>query len=289
MKAVFFVFLAGCNFFITLSQGQSKDGSFTIEKRHFLPKEISESSGLFLYNNLVWTFNDSDGKPELYGFNLKTDTIEQIITLKNTLNHDWEEVTQDDRYIYVGDFGNNLGKRDTLLIYKIDKQKIPIRKHVQVDVKRIYFTYPGYKPARIPSSFSAFDCEAFIEKGDSLYLFSKDWTSGTCTIYAIPKLPGNYMARKIKTFNSNGLVTGASFVKNQLIIIGYNNFVPFIMNFPNVTSLAGISEKSAQRIEFEKLATYQTEGIAILNPRHILISCEKTRVPAQIIEITLNK
>jgi hypothetical protein len=259
---------------------------YSVEKRHILPETIQETSGIIRYNNLIWTFNDSGGKPEIYGFNLSNDSIAQTIRVKDAINEDWEDIAQDENYIYLGDFGNNQGARDSLVVYKIAKAAIPQHGNASVTSEKIVFSYPGYEPVKVPTSWSAFDCEAFVVSKETLFLFSKDWTNGTSTVYSLPAKAGKYQAKKLNKWNTEGLVTGADLQDNKLILIGYSSFVPFIVQFP-AGDVRSISYKSGKRYDLTELSTYQTEGICY-DGKNILISSEKTRSPAQIIELKLN-
>lgn len=267
------------------SEPENPPAKCVIIERHILPEKLNETSGLISYNNLIWTFNDSGGKPELYGYSLANDSIHQTITIKNAVNFDWEDIAQDENYIYVGDFGNNMGTRDSLIIYKISKSSVPKIGNANINADKIIFKYPSYTPSVFPVSWSAYDCEALIAKGDSLFVFTKDWTNGTTSIYSLPKNNGQYIARKSGTFNSQGLVTGGEYFNNELILIGYKSFIPFIWYFKN-PDFNTINESEGTRIELSDLATYQTEGICFDGNR-ILISSEETRSPAQIIQISL--
>lgn len=265
---------------------QESATAYSLGKRHMLPAEVRETSGLIKHNGLVWTFNDSGGKPQIYGINLSNDSLEQTITLKNAINEDWEDITQDNSFIYIGDFGNNQGTRDSLVIYKIPKESLPQKGNQDINAERIVFSYPGYKPVSLAVSMSPYDCEAFVVVKENIYLFSKNWLDGTSTIYSLPKTRGKYVAKKITTLNTQGLVTGASFQDNKLALIGYSSFVPFILKY-TVSSMDKITDSQATRYDLDKIATYQTEGICFDDSK-ILISSEQTRSPAQIIEVILH-
>ena len=86
-----------------------------------LPENVLESSGLIYYNNRLITHNDSGNSPQLYELDSLGSQIFRTITINNATNIDWEDITQDDTYIYVGDFGNNSGNRQDLRIYRIKK------------------------------------------------------------------------------------------------------------------------------------------------------------------------
>lgn len=86
-----------------------------------LSNTLAETSGLIFWNNLVWTHNDSDDV-NVYGLDTLNGGILQTQPLTGSLNTDWEEVSQDSDYLYVGDFGNNgNGNRTDLKILKISK------------------------------------------------------------------------------------------------------------------------------------------------------------------------
>lgn len=290
MNINYLVFI--CFFFATLSascqpSNDSATKQYSILRRHFLPEKLMETSGLIEFNGKVWSFNDSGGSPEIYAFSLTSDSILQTIALKNAINKDWEDIAQDDKYIYIGDFGNNLGTRDSLIIYKISKLLIPTNGNAEILPEIITYRYPEYTANKFPLTFSAFDCEALIALGDSLVVFTKDWTSGMSTIYSIPKNQGNYIARRLNTFNTQGLITGADVLGNKLVLIGYSNFMPFVWIFSTPQNMAALREKNGTRIELTALETYQTEGICVIDDYSFLISSEKTRSPAQIIELSL--
>ena len=83
-----------------------------------LSKLIDETSGLEILDNQFITHNDSGGEPKLYYLNKKGKIIsERKIT--GVKNNDWEDITQDDKFIYVADMGNNYDTRKNLCVIKI--------------------------------------------------------------------------------------------------------------------------------------------------------------------------
>ena len=71
-----------------------------------LGESLSETSGLIIWEGLGWTHNDNTDT-RLYGLDLSDARIEENINLPGVENLDWEEISQDSSFIYVGDFGNN--------------------------------------------------------------------------------------------------------------------------------------------------------------------------------------
>ena len=97
-----------------------------IIKTIVLPKTINETSGLEFYNNNFITHNDSGDGPSLYVFNESGSLIETIDLSKDSNfeieNNDWEDVSSDDKYLFVADTGNNFGNRSNLNIIRVSKE-----------------------------------------------------------------------------------------------------------------------------------------------------------------------
>ena len=151
-----------------------------------LSDSINETSGLIVFDNLLWTHNDDHDKT-IYGLD-SLGKIKKKITLENVTNHDWEEISQDSTHIYIGDFGNNYsGNRTDLNILKIEKKSFLAQNPI---IEKISFNYSDQTDllAQKPNT-TDFDCEAFIVSKDSIYLFSKQWKSSKTNIYVYPNNP----------------------------------------------------------------------------------------------------
>lgn len=240
---------------------------------------LSESSGLIWFNRKFWTFNDNGGGPVLYGFDPDSSNRVQAITVTNARNVDWEEVTQDQNFIYIGDFGNNLGNRQDLKIYKIKKTNIPGNgQDASVTATEISFSFANQKKFSPALWHARYDCEAMASWGDSLIIFTKDWERETSQYYLIPKKPGKYNLFPAGTFPARGLVTGATYVSSRhlLVLCGYEDFVPFVwFVFPN--NPTDISKAERHRYTFWNMAGVQTEGICFGPDSSIYLSSEKSR------------
>ena len=87
-----------------------QNASETITELYSLPKKLKEVSGIIYTkkDNLFWTLEDSGNSNKIYGLNVENGTLEQTITIENTLNIDWEDITKDNEgNLFIGDFGNN--------------------------------------------------------------------------------------------------------------------------------------------------------------------------------------
>jgi len=241
-----------------------------------LPNEISEISGLLIWKDLFWGFNDSGGDPILFGFD-STGTIQMQIELVNAVNNDWESITQDENYLYVGDFGNNSGSRENLCIYKISKEDISDQAVQQVNAEKLDIQYASQTDFGYSVFSTAYDCEAMAEFNGKLYLFSKNWSKYISEVYRLSPEPGSYNLEAIDTLDVNMMVTGAdiSVDKTKLALIGYLDFHTYLWVFSNFKNDDFKSGKKVY-INLNNIDGAQTEGIYFLNNDTLLISCEKT-------------
>ena len=241
-----------------------------------LPGKLSENSGLIFYNNLFWTFNDSGGKNKIYGFNI-SGKIKKEIEIKGAKNVDWEDIAQDEKYIYIGDFGNNSGQRKNQKIYKIKKKKISKKEEQKLDATEIKFDYQNQKSIKTRHHSTPFDCESLVELNDNLYIFTKDWTDRTTSVYQIPSKKGEYKIKPIEKFNVTGLITGADISPNKkhLALVGYKNYKPILWLFSNFKDDNFFSGQKTY-VEMDKIFDAQTEGICFLGNDSLLISCEQS-------------
>jgi hypothetical protein len=255
-----------------------------------LPGELRENSGIILYNNLLWTFNDSGGNNVLYGLNFNG-KIELKLTIENAINIDWEDITQDEQFIYIGDFGNNNGVRQDLAVYRIDKKEITTDFVQSVQAEKVQFVFSNQQNFDFSPLNTAFDCEAIAHLGNELYVFTKNWKNENTVVYKLPKVEGKYVIEPIDSFQVDMLVTGADFSPDfsYLALIGYHNFKPLIWIFNEVNNqqIFGIHQ---HEIKMDSLDRVQTEGICFLNNNTLLISCESTfDHPAKVFEVSLNE
>ena len=150
--------------FITSCFACSSDKTPTIKEFFpsvgYLPSELNELSGLLCKNDKsLIGHNDSGSEPILYEFNIDEQILKRQVVITNINAIDWEDITEDDSFIYVGDFGNNLGTRENLMIYKIAKNDFNSSDSIEAQI--IYFNYPEQSDFT-PSNDHNFDCEAII-------------------------------------------------------------------------------------------------------------------------------
>lgn len=249
---------------------------FAPEFKADLPETVRETSGLFFHNGILWTHNDSGGKPVLYGLDTTTFAIVQTLTLQNVKNKDWEDVCVDDERVYVGDFGNNKGKRKDLRIYTFPLSAIPAEGNATVTVDSICFAFADQTSFDNKKYEHDYDCEAMFSKGDHLYLFSKGWVTGTTRLYRLDKSSGDQMAEVVNGFDSQGLITGADYdpVTGTLALVGYVNkvWLPFLYLIYDFND-DGV-KLSNRRFELHNYVGSQTEGICFYAPGRCFLTQE---------------
>ena len=249
-----------------------KNSTINQQSSFLLSKELSESSGIIEYNNYLITHND-DTDTHLYILEKTSGNIIKKIAIPSVTNIDWEAITQNETHIYIGDFGNNgSGTRTNLKIIRIEKSSL--EQNPKFDF--IHFDYenrPLLKTAQ-PNA-TDFDCEAFIIKDDSIYLFTKQWLNEKTSIYSLPITPGNYLAKKQVEYDVKGLITDATYNKklNLLVLSGYSKtlqpFVFLVYDFKNNLFFSG----NVRRIKIA-LSFHQIEGIHITDDAKLFVSNE---------------
>ena len=199
---------------------------FTLANPITLPASLNENSGLIYTNGQLWTHNDSGGSAAIYRISETDGSILQTVTLTNATNTDWEAITADANYFYIGDFGNNTtGSRTDLKIYRVSKAAIGAGADISVSGDIINFSYPDQvNPVPTGANNTKFDCEAFLVKDNQLHLFTKDWVDHKTVHYTLPVTPGTYIAQRKEEFAVNGLITDATISvtnANEIVLIGY--------------------------------------------------------------------
>ena len=199
-----------------------------------LPAQVSETSGLLLFKGKILTHNDSGDAANLYEIDSLTGNLLRTITIQNANHVDWEDIAEDDTHIYIGDFGNNNGNRTDLKIYKILKSDVETKNSISAE--QITFSYEDQTDFTSKPNNNNFDAEAMIVLDDFIFIFTKNWVDLTTNVYKIPKTANTYSAIKVSNANVQGLVTGATFYNNNIMLCGYDTsgiaFLVLINNLP---------------------------------------------------------
>jgi hypothetical protein len=222
-----------------------------------LSDELKETSGLYCpESGSAFTVNDSGNKPIIYNI----DNTGRIIGKKvvSTKNIDWEALTGDGQYFYIGDVGNNNGKRKFVQIHAVPKQDNK-SENIVTTYKLSYINNSVKNNKYLNHDF---DAETLINWHDSLLLFSKSWNTGTLLIYQLNKnQPEQFVEHITEIKELPGIITGGDFdsKRNRFILVGYKlsrmgDFSPFIV----------ILNKDLTFYKFFELQGYgQVEGVCV--------------------------
>lgn len=252
-----------------------------------LPNEVNEQSGLVWHDDLFWIINDSDCAPELIAYNTEG-KLKKIITISNAENKDWEDLAEDETYIYIGDFGNNRGVRTDLRVLRVLKSDMHNKKELAID--SITFAWADQQDFSRRNMKHDFDCEAFFACGDSLYFFTKNWANKKTRLYSMPKLPGDYKLKPIAEFDVDFMVTGADITADgkTVALVGYKNYRSYMMLLSNFEGQDFFGGK-VLRLDLKSLGGSQTEGLVFTDKNELYISSEESKTPQAIYRVDWEK
>ena len=159
------------------ANAQWNDGSCLYDSLFIAPSEITllstvlnENSGLFFRNDTIWTHNDSGNSSTLFALDTFGTLLRQVV-VANATNVDWEAISFAGNYGYVGDFGNNVGTRTNLKLYRF---AISDLQNDSISVDSISFAYSN-QTSFTSNAQTNFDAEAFIVINDTVHVFTKNW------------------------------------------------------------------------------------------------------------------
>ena len=179
----------------------------------------------------TWLVLDSGNDHAMYRVSEESGEVLQQVTLSNTTNVDWEAISTDGIHVYVADVGNNAGARTDLRVYRFPATALTDTAS-SITVDTIRFQYADQVDFTPLPDGTNWDCEALLAMDDSLFLFTKNWVDGRTDIYVLPALPGDHEAVRRGGFDTQGLITGASYdpVSERVALLGYTELgmEPFV-------------------------------------------------------------
>ena len=267
--------------FISLSfSAQQNYDWFKINKYRtaVLSDSINENSGLDFFNNRLFTINDSGNSSEIFEIDHETGKLKNVFKT-DLINKDWEAITSDSTNLYIGDFGNNVGNRNDLIIYKIPFDSALVDLNIN-KIKPIPFYYPEQKDFTPKNLNNNFDAEAMIFLDGKIHFFTKEWASKSTTHYTVdPRITDNQAAQKIENFPTDFVVTDAAYFNQKLYLVGYTKKAEVFLTVFN-ESEPGIffQDKPKKYYLGSSLSIGQIEGIAV-DEKGIYISGEEFNLP----------
>lgn len=239
-----------------------------------LDNKLTETSGLFMTGDTLWSHNDSGNEPYLFAIDRQGKILQNFLA-PGMLNDDWEDATTSQNHIFIADIGNNRGRKDTLRIYRIPRGML---QNVKGKVEVISFSYSDSLRKANEYRRGNFNSEAIIYREGYLYWFSKNYHPGYTMMYRIPDIPGHYVVEPVDSFRLKGQITAADYnpATGMLIFCGYHHYTPFIAT-ACFNQDGRINIKSRRTIL--RFKGRQTEAILIDpgNPLHIWMTAENSK------------
>jgi hypothetical protein len=248
-------FILAINLLTACNSYANNTPNYIVLEEVALPKVLIETSGLYCPDlGEAYTVNDSGNKSIIY----KIDDQGVILNRRqvDAKNKDWEALTGDKTHFYIGDVGNNNGKRKFVQIHALPKEGISTK----VTTSKILYISNSHKTNE--NLNHDFDAEALVSKGDALFLFSKSWNTGTLFIYKLDKImPEQLIEPTASIVGLPGMITGAEYdsKNNRFILVGYKlngmgSFEPFIAILDKDLSV----QKSFELVDYD-----QVEGVCV--------------------------
>jgi hypothetical protein len=265
--------------------------AITPSLKFVLPPMLTENSGMIFWKNMIWLHNDGGGDPAIYSLDTLSNTIQRRVMIKDAVNIDWEDMTQDDTHIYVGDFGNNNnGARPGYKVYKIAKKDIsdtPGNIAVKAEIIKFKYEDQPEKPLPVPANITNWDCEAMISYKEKLYLFTKQWQGNKTVLYELSKIPGEQLAARKDSLDVGGLITGADIQisNDRIVLTGYGisgqRFIYLLYGYKGNNFFSGNKRKILLN------GPSQLEAVSFIGDDYIFLTSESFSIVKQRLE-TLN-
>ena len=174
----------------------------------------------------------------LYFLNPNTGSILKRVVVKDVKNTDWEDITLDGKYLYIGNFGNNENKRKNLSIIRVSWKDALIKDTINSEFMTFeYGDQKAFPPEKKALNFDA-ECLAFAD--GYLWLFTKNRTDpfdGISNIYRVKFQENTHTILKkeysIKIGSKGWMfdsVTGGDFAFGYFYLTTYNRVLKYLFS-----------------------------------------------------------
>ena len=273
--------------------------SFTLiscaSRTYHLPNQLNEISGIDdAFRSAYFSINDSGDGPFVYIMNEDGGSILHKMFVSGTDNIDWEDLSTDGEFLYIGDIGNNRNQRRDLMVYRVpinyswtfyyNGGKLNHNLPDTVQAEFFVFNYPDQIMFPPEDSQMNFDSEALTYADGKLLILSKDRSKpykGICKIYEADLSNNMLEVKLLEEIHLKGVswltgsVTGCDYLNNKLYVLTYKRLYIFER-----------SNGQFELIRKKNLGSLQQwEGICVDSEEQIRIVAEKSRLGKQKMKI----
>ena len=241
---------------------------------------LNENSGLTFFQEKLLTINDSGNSSEIFQLNTQNGKIEKVYQT-NLRNVDWEAISADTTSIYIGDFGNNLGTRKDLKVFKIPSQNQNLDLNSIQEFPFQFQNQIHFTPKNLNTDF---DVEAMAYHNQKIQIFTKEWASKNISRYELDlNFTENQSLEKKESAPIQFSATDAYFYENQLYVVGYTKTLKVFLAIFNVDENGNWLSSKFRKIKLgNALKVGQVEGVAV-NENGIFISAERFIFPLKTV------
>jgi hypothetical protein len=245
-------------------------------------KLVSECSALWASPSLpgvFWTLSDSGAKPAITPIRADGSLVMTPkgywggVTLKGTVNTDWEAITGDPAgNVIVGDVGNNVSRRKELAFYLFKEPKLGGTE--VTEIRKVTFAWPDQ--TAFPDPELSHDCEAMFLLRGKLYLLTKHRRDTLTDLWRadIPPTGDRATLTKLARFDVGGMVTDACVSPDQkrLAILTYRNI--WVFELP-ATGEDFFHAPALHAPISPPMLSWQVEGCSWVDSGHLLVGSEQ--------------
>ncbi len=262
-------------------------------KKYKLSSELNEISGIENpFRGTFFAINDSGDEPFVYVLRHDGVLIHKMF-VSGAKNIDWEDLSSDHDFLYIGDIGNNRNQRKDLKIYRVQINDL-LEYYIDGELNHnlpdtlkaqsYAFNYPDQINFPPEESRMSFDSEALAYADGKLLILSKDRSKpykGICKIHEVDlsiKPPKTKLLQEIQLKGVSwltGSVTGCDYLNNKLYVLTYKRL--YIYERIN-GQFKLLRKKNLGRLQ-------QWEGISVESESEVRIVAEKSRLGKQKMKI----
>jgi len=244
---------------------------------------LGEISGMCFKDDDIYAINDGGNGAYIFKIDLHTGELLEKFRFYNIRNHDWEELSIYNGYLYIGDLGNNYGIRKDLAIHRISIDSLHERKPPVLTTGVKYMMQQEYRGGMHNHEW---DCEAMVVTGSGIVCFSKNWKDLITKMYIVKEGKNNVL-NAVDTFNAGFLITGAYFQnpEKSLYLCGYYKNDTYLLHFKNIDDM-GFNTDCTKYI-IPELKFTQIESVFVRG-KYIYLASERTIINQAIYRIQVS-